>query len=508
MKHVFKGFKSARSVHCNEQFVFVLFKDLIVQYNASNLKMIHQYHHSFVTSIFVSERYLFGSFNRTIYQWDVNNFTYINNYSVKGEVRAFCSTDDFLYAVTNDTMYQWAVSGGRGRETPRTLKLPKETPFQLHVSGRKLFVVYVKSIVVFDLIDYNHKSIKLNTEIEYLIDAYYVKLIHWFIYDITNNEMMYMPYNGKFIVVPGTSYILHIAQKSIRGRVIRDRQNYKDEQFDTLYTSTNSIIDYTLHKDNTKMFVLHENALVAVDVAITFPPRQLPKYEEDREDEETTNVTTSAQKVTPPDVKDCLNDDLITLEKYTKDQNPILVYIQDANDLFKKALCVTYDELRMYLNTMRDTSIPDNIMTLYTKSKIHDDPSGRGSKPTARIVFKMPVNNMYITMGSMKRIFQSIETNRVWYALPLFGGLRRRVGNLKGIFGPSMNHGQIPGYKIYKLFTQDEITKGVIVKESTNDYPQFTIHHSKPLYDLIGETQINKLFVNSLLDEVMLMLRK
>ena len=41
---------------------------------------------------------------------------------------------------------------------------------------------------------------------------------------------------------------------------------------------------------------------------------------------------------------------------------------------------------------------------------------------------------------------------------------RRRVGNLSEIYAQSMNHGQIPGFVIYKLFTKDEIEQGVVVK--------------------------------------------
>ena len=60
------------------------------------------------------------------------------------------------------------------------------------------------------------------------------------------------------------------------------------------------------------------------------------------------------------------------------------------------------------------------------------------------------------------RIICRPETN--WYALPLYGGKRRRIGNISELYAQSMNHGQIPGYIVYKLFTKDEIEQGVIVK--------------------------------------------
>ena len=43
-----------------------------------------------------------------------------------------------------------------------------------------------------------------------------------------------------------------------------------------------------------------------------------------------------------------------------------------------------------------------------------------------------------------------------WYLLPLYGNKRRRIGLQ---FGSSKNHGQIPGSKIYKAFTKEEINK-------------------------------------------------
>jgi hypothetical protein len=176
-----------------------------------------------------------------------------------------------------------------------------------------------------------------------------------------------------------------------------------------------------------------------------------------------------------------------------------MIYMQNTKGKFEKATCVTMDELINYFKAFIGTSLPDNIMCIYTTPKIKNE-TGHGGKPTGKIVVKLPANNIYITMGSMERIIKNRE-NKYWYAIPLFGGKRRRVGNLKGLFGASMNHGQIPGYIIYKVYTEDEIKKGVVVKEDYNDYPKFVLDNSQSLFELMGgEEKVNDAFVQSLIN--------
>jgi hypothetical protein len=126
-------------------------------------------------------------------------------------------------------------------------------------------------------------------------------------------------------------------------------------------------------------------------------------------------------------------------------------------------------------------------MTIYTTPKYSDEYlTGVSGKPTGRIVVRLPQNQIYVTSGSVKRMLSS--NIKEWYALPLFGGKRRRIGNLRGIFGSSMNHGQIPGFIVYKLYTKDEILKNIIVEENEDDYPMtFTFDKFKTLLDIFDE---------------------
>ena len=97
-------------------------------------------------------------------------------------------------------------------------------------------------------------------------------------------------------------------------------------------------------------------------------------------------------------------------------------------------------------------------MSIYTKPKYNKDIlTGITGKPTTKIFVKLPHNQIYISLLSAYRILH--EPNQHWYAFPLFENKRRRLGNIKGIYGASMNHGQIPGFYLYKLYTKEEILK-------------------------------------------------
>ena len=64
------------------------------------------------------------------------------------------------------------------------------------------------------------------------------------------------------------------------------------------------------------------------------------------------------------------------------------------------------------------------------------------------------VTRLLVLLGIILFIEQNIHT---FYAIPLFEGKRRRIGNLAGFIGSSMNHGQIPGYLVYQLCTKEEL---------------------------------------------------
>lgn len=162
--------------------------------------------------------------------------------------------------------------------------------------------------------------------------------------------------------------------------------------------------------------------------------------------------------------------------------------------------------------------LPVYIMSIYTKP-LKDNlaqnafVSGISTKPTGRLIIRLPTfDQMYITLGSAHRVLK--EKNKIWYALPLFGGKKRRIGNIAGIYGSSLNHGQIPGFNIYKLFTKEEILQGVKSVETHGDYPLslYVYDNMKTLIEILQPESgylktilyFNNHIVDSLLDNVYL----
>ncbi len=200
----------------------------------------------------------------------------------------------------------------------------------------------------------------------------------------------------------------------------------------------------------------------------------IEEYEEDKDDDLTFTSDTESilSDYNYNDTKHCVNDNLITLENYTIDDDPFMIYILNSSKVFEKAICNSIDEWKHYLISDLNNELPSNIMCLATTPN-DNNVSGIGSHPSKNIIIKMPINQLYITLGSAIRINKEFYTNKIWYALPMYNDKRRRVSNLKGIIGSSMNHGQVPGFKIYKLFRRDEITLDIKV-ENNGDYPRFS----------------------------------
>ena len=208
------------------------------------------------------------------------------------------------------------------------------------------------------------------------------------------------------------------------------------------------------------------------------------KVEEDESNytETTSSIDSVVHEQSVPE--HCSNDNLISLETYTSEDKPILLYSLNSQNKYERALCITLEELTESIKSDLNVFPPNNFMTIYT-SPNDSNVAGYGTKPTGKIVFKLPVNNIFITLGSLESILSKKEQFiKEFYIQPLFNGKRRRLGNIKGIFGASMNHGQVPGFVINKIYTKDEIKNNVIVKESYTDYPTFICENMTPLIDL------------------------
>ncbi len=168
----------------------------------------------------------------------------------------------------------------------------------------------------------------------------------------------------------------------------------------------------------------------------------------------------------------CLScQDIATQYNYTQEQWSDLVSIKqlDSKGKFKLSQCTSINNFKESLKRDLITSNEKfNIMDYQTIFSIYelknknlskgDLMRGLGTRPTKTLLFRLnlPSGTLYIDLESAYKLIHN-KTKEL-YALPLFGGLRRRVGNLKGsLMESSTVHGQIEGYKIYRLLTKNEI---------------------------------------------------
>jgi hypothetical protein len=195
-----------------------------------------------------------------------------------------------------------------------------------------------------------------------------------------------------------------------------------------------------------------------------------PEIEEDSENYKITEVSSSSledEYITNSTDENCEGDWMkrncmscqspITLEAFenTTDVISFKLY-NEATKKIGKGQCMAKNEVKDMLSNGES-----NIFSIWKGG----DNSGRGGKPTKRIVVKLYTGGLtiFITLQSAYKIFHSEE--RVFYAISLYGGKRRRVGNLYGRIGVSENHGQVPGFQIYRLYTRSEIEEEAKIKE-------------------------------------------
>lgn len=226
-------------------------------------------------------------------------------------------------------------------------------------------------------------------------------------------------------------------------------------------------------------------------------------YEEDSD--EYTDISSEADSVVnyKSNILDkCLNESPVTLTNYDEtDLNDLfIIHIQNQEGKFIKGSCLLRDEMKEILKSELTSFPPSYLMSIYKtpSSKRQDDLlTGLTGKPTGKLIIRLPTNQIYITYGSLQRVLSSPITQ--WYALPLYGGKLRRVGNVGGIYGASMNHGQVPGFKIYKLFTYDEIKNNIVVKETQDDFPHIYEHDAMlSLFELVGEAPVDIFIKNAI----------
>jgi hypothetical protein len=179
----------------------------------------------------------------------------------------------------------------------------------------------------------------------------------------------------------------------------------------------------------------------------------------------------------------CANDTLIMMEPYQIESDDLLMiylYSKD-NSSFDSSFCIyRNEELKEYIK--RNNNVFMCIYTDSTKTDEGEMKAGYGTRPTNRVIVKLP-NNIYVTFSSMYNLLHDPD-NKHFYLLPLYDNKRKRIGNLKGTFGASMNHGQAPGEYIYTCRTLKELEKNnfippYVVKDYILTEEQLSLDYSE-----------------------------
>jgi hypothetical protein len=192
--------------------------------------------------------------------------------------------------------------------------------------------------------------------------------------------------------------------------------------------------------------------------------QQVVKEEEDSDDYSDTN--TEESMISEEEVKECSNMNAMTLDPYEIDEDDIFkAYVLGGGNYFKNGQCASRSEIKQRILS-DDTMYPSVISCIWKGGNA----MGVGGSPIAKFVVKLSGVEQFITLGSMDRILNTHSKVKKWYLLPIFGGKRRRVGYE---FGVGANHGQIPGFYIYKAFTKEEIKSLVKIEETPDDFPLY-----------------------------------
>ena len=168
-----------------------------------------------------------------------------------------------------------------------------------------------------------------------------------------------------------------------------------------------------------------------------------------------------------------------------QDNDVFIMYSPDSKNKFSgSGVCLSKLEMNSYFKSgLKDLKEQGILMAIW-ESQEKMDSTGYPGYPSGKILVKIPVNGSYVTYGSFKKMMKSKDTKE-WYLLPIYGGKRRRVGNLQGSYGTSKNHGQIPGFQINKAYAKEELKDGLVIKETNDDFPKDIKNLKKLIRDLM-----------------------
>jgi WD40 repeat protein len=470
------------------------FSGIITQWNIDTGEIIKVFrgHTEFITCLYVQEGFLFSSsYDGTIRKWQISTGQVEHVFrGHSGPVTSFAITNRYLISGAGDaTIRKWNIRNGEVIDV-------KSTDSDILCLTMRDDTIYFGS---------------RDGTVRQLTNMGTIKLVHKIhteaVICISIRDDRLFTGSGDTNVV---QWNLSLGQMARVYRGHNDTVTCLFVDGDYLYSGSDDykIVQWNIETDGVPTLTRAPNAYLNVaeeDSYVRAPGVYYPgvynppRSEEDSDEFE--NITSDASSISSAEsISDCSNDNIITLEPYTQEEDPIKIYtFNNKTAKFQKSICITADELESHLRAGLNTKYPDMIMTIYTTPPDRNT-SGHGGNATGKFVVKLPPFNMFFTLGSIDKLLKS--RTRTWYALPLYGGKKRRIGNLDESFASSSHHGQIPGFVIYKVFTKEEIQSGVDVKATADDYPTiFAYNNSKILYDLIGE-EVTIGFINKTIGDL------
>lgn len=203
---------------------------------------------------------------------------------------------------------------------------------------------------------------------------------------------------------------------------------------------------------------------------------------------------------------------MVTLDAFDDEDYPDLVSIKvydvDSSK-FGKGHCIPKPDLAGMLRSDIGSEMPKYIFSLYKKrpdASSAGSLAGLGSAPSNQFVVQLNAGTLsiFVTLGSIHKLLKTTE--KVLYAAPLYGGKRRRIGNIAGrLTVVGANHGQIPGFRVYKLFTREEVEAGVEVSTGENDFviPMTICKKVEELIDVFADTsRIRQIVVDEIIQHI------
>lgn len=461
-----------------------------------------------VSFMIIHRGFLYALIDGNVYQWDSRSKIYFRNFTTnyRSKATTFIIANDSLITFHEDTFANaWEWSTGRALTEPQVIVT---TPIYSIVNYEPVDVVPGDSKADSFIYATRNHVMRLNKHSKVTTK----------LFDIDPSG----PYDPQVYLDRNTLYVRD-STNSIHRKYLHDDSINKGvyaQKFalifpydDYLFVAMDTRIKLTSHSGYTMAkFTSHtstitalyarDNILVSASQSrqVAVEPIDIP--EEDTSIYSHVSIENEAISSQRSNVNDCSNVNIFSLSPYSQEDAPIMIYLPTSNNTFSKAICITIEELTAFLRSDMHSDTPTNIMSIYSRPRIPDT-SGIGSYPSGKIVIKLPANNLYVTFGSVKRVLLEHKnaTNTVWYAVPLFGGKKRRIGNIRGFFGVSMNHGQIPGFVVYKLFSPNDIhdINGIVGKESKNDWPGFLVNAAVKLSSIINvDSQFTDLLLNDL----------